>query len=565
MAGGSATLSTRPKLRAAVLTVALVALTAVGWRAAAQVMGAINNTLVVLEEELPTQIHPFELFSCESGAHLSSLLYERLVRLDSKANALVPSLIEPLEKRSARQFVTRIRRDVEIKWHDGKPLIPRDVVRSFERLVEMAGEPDAAASTQALADLLLGIRSSEKPGRIGGLEAVSEGEGGELIFDFSRATDEGEALQVLSIFMVLPAHVTDADLKRQAVGLGPFRMAEAYEKGDLLLDRNDNYFRGAPKLRRILVKAEPSAEARLSAALNGEVGVSLGILEPMGRESLAKRTDLRVKPQLSRAFYYMGFNMDTGFQGARFGERDWLREAVSLMIDKQTLLESVARDGQAAALLTGPFRPDSPNASRNVSAVLPNAERAASLFQENGFERVAQFYQDSTGTPVEATLAYDESQPDLKELAERIREQLERSGIAVRLAPRSRRDFDALLAGEDRRFDLVVHRWNIDEDEELYDVYHSKGVYNFLRYRSERADKVIEFARNAFSPASRMHYHWQLHETLAQDRPAVFLWSPKVVAIFDARVSNVPILDPYYFYRDVHKWEFKEIAEPMQF
>ena len=51
MAGGSATLSTRPKLRAAVLTVALVALTAVGWRAAAQVMGAINNTLVVLEEE----------------------------------------------------------------------------------------------------------------------------------------------------------------------------------------------------------------------------------------------------------------------------------------------------------------------------------------------------------------------------------------------------------------------------------------------------------------------------------------------------------------------------------
>lgn len=544
---------------------AAVLFAGVGYKAWAQVMGAGNNTLVVLEEELPTAMHPFEMFTSEAGAHLSYLLNERLVRLDPKVNALVPNLIGELEKRSGTQFVSHIRKDIEIKWHDGKPLIPRDIVRSLTRLQEMAGEPDASPSTQAVADLVLGIRPADGGARIGGLETIEEGEGGELVFKFSRAIDGGEALQILSAFIVLPSHFTDADLKRQPVGLGPFRMPEPFEKGDILLERNETYFRGAPKLRRILIKGEASAKARLTAALNGEVGVSLNVPEPMGRESLAKRTDLRVKPYLSRSFYYLGFNMDSGFQGARLGERVWLREAIGLMLDKSSLLESVEGDQQAGVIVTGPFRPDSANASRNVDEVQVNAERASNLFKENGFERVAQFYQDSTGTPLEASLAFDDSQPDLVVLAERIREQLERSGISIRMAPRGRKDFDVLLAGEDRRFDLVVHRWNIDEDEDLYDVYHSKGVYNFLRYRSDDADEVIELARNATRPATRIHYHWRLHEILAHDSPAVFLWSPKLVAVFDARVTNVPILDPYYFYREVHKWEFKEIAEPAQF
>lgn len=565
MAGRPATVNRAGSRWRVMVSLCAVALLMVGLRAGAQTPNLGSSSLVIVEESLPPSLHPFELFGSDAGAHLAILLYQHLVYLDSKENALMPQLITPLEKRSARQYVARVLSEPEIKWHDGRPLIARDITRSFDRLAEMAAEPDATLSTKSLANLVLGIVPAERAERVGGLESVTEGEGGEIIFNFSRSTEQWEAMQMLSAFLVLPAHVTDADLRRKPVGLGPYRMDIEYERGtDILLERNDAYFRGAPKIKRLLIRAEPSTEARLKLALEGKANVAVGILEPLGREQLLERNDLRVKPELSRAYYYLGFNMSPGGT-AGFGDRPWLREVVARVLDRDALLTAFGGDASAGTLLTGPFRPDSANASRNVAPIQANAERVQSLFQAEGFERVAQFYQDNEGQPLEATLVFRADSPDLQMLAERVREQLERAGIGVRLAPRTGRDFEVLLAGEDRKFDLVLHRFNVDEDEELYDVFHSKGVYNFLRYRNEKVDEVIELARNATEPASRMHYHWRLHEILAQDIPAVFLWSPKLVAIMDARIINVPILDPYYFYREVHRWDLQDVAEPMAF
>ena len=67
------------------------------------------------------------------------------------------------------------------------------------------------------------------------------------------------------------------------------------------------------------------------------------------------------------------------------------------------------------------------------------------------------------------------------------------------------------------------------------------------------------------TPAARMHYRWKLHQILAEEVPAAFLWSPKLVSVFDARIVNVPILDPYYLFRDVHRWQVVPLAKPERF
>lgn len=557
--------------RSAIMSwIRLFVLTALCWLMApggaqAQTDELSRNNLVVLEERLPKSMHAFELFSQHAGAHLSSLLYERLVHIDPRRNRLVPNLISPLTKRSGRVYVTKIREDVQIRWHDGRPLIPRDIVRSLERLNELANEPDAPQSTQAVANIVLGMRPSDSNRREGGLERVDEGESGELIFTFRRSTSEGEAMQILSLFMLLPSHLTDSELRRMPVGLGPYRLASEYVSGPILLERHDSYFRGTPKIRRIRMEAEPRTEERMRRILEGEAGLAVDLLDSLGKEVLNERTDLVAHPQMSRTYYYLGFNMDTGFSGARFGERPWLREVVTRVVDRDVLLQIFGNDIESGIPLSGPFRPDSENASNKVSVLEANSERVTELFLEEGFDRVGQFYQDSAGTPLEAILAYQESRADMAALAAEIREQLQRYGIAIRLAPRSDRDFEVLLTGEDRRFDLVLHRWSIDEDEDLYDVFHSKGTYNFLHYNSEEVDQSLEQAKRAATPAVRMYYRWRLHEALAEELPCVFLWAPKSVVVLDARIINVPILDPYYVFREVHKWEIIEAQERPNF
>lgn len=531
----------------------------VGSRVQGQESANPSEALVVIEPSLPQSFHPFDLYATQPGVHLAALLYETMVRLDPSTNLLVPNLMGELERKSDRVYTARLLPD--LKWHDGKPVTVRDATRTVERLKDSLGS-DSSLSARTIGNTLLGIVAAEGGEREGGLVSVEEGEPGQFVFNFRRSTDIGEALHVLSMFILLPAHITDNELKRKPVGLGPYMMEAEYTEGPIILERNETYFRGVPRILRMELRAVPAMADRVKAVADGVASIAVDVLEPLA-SSLNERVDLRVQPNMSRTMYYLGFNMEPGFQGARFGDRPWLREVVARTLDREDLLRAFGETPESGVLLTGPFRPESQNTSREVAAISPNPQRVQELFQVEGFERVAQFYQDSSGTPLEAVLAYDSSQPDMERVAQRMREQLERGGIGIRLAPRSGRDFAILLTGDDRRFDLVLHKWNLDEDEDLYEVFHSRGTYNYLRYHNDDVDKDIEQARRASNYAVRLHYRWQLHEKLAEDLPAIFLWSPRQVAIFDAKVGGVPILDPYYFFRDVHRWEIQQLLIPM--
>jgi peptide/nickel transport system substrate-binding protein len=56
------------------------------------------------------------------------------------------------------------------------------------------------------------------------------------------------------------------------VGTGPFKFESLTRGQQLVLARNENYYRGAPKLDRLILKPMPEVTARMAALRSGEVG-----------------------------------------------------------------------------------------------------------------------------------------------------------------------------------------------------------------------------------------------------------------------------------------------------
>jgi peptide/nickel transport system substrate-binding protein len=78
------------------------------------------------------------------------------------------------------------------------------------------------------------------------------------------------------------------DFRTQAVGTGPFAFAEYTPNQSVVLVANKNYFRGAPKIDRIVYKYIPSDATRDLAYASGEVDLTYGRQDQTWAERMQK-------------------------------------------------------------------------------------------------------------------------------------------------------------------------------------------------------------------------------------------------------------------------------------
>lgn len=441
------------------------------------------------------------------------LLYDTLLWADSTGE-LLPWLASRYER--SEDGITYTFELREVSWSDGRPLRARDVVFTFEYF-----------ASHTLSPLVIG-----QPRNVA--KAVETGERTvEITLDRPVVTF---AKAVAGTVPIIPEHVwSSIDDPAKAfddkvlVSTGPYRLqSRSPEEGSALYVANDDYFLGAPYVRRI---ESVSVGDELSAVLAGDIDGGSPPVEGVASDALApfrrKEDTFGVVSSPTGFAFPMYFNMGKG--GALADLR--FRKACAHAIDRKDivrrLLKGNGEPGSAGFLPPGhPYHVD-------VEPYPFDVAEANRLLDEAGYRRQGSDggRQGPDGAPLKFKLLVPNTVPPA--LIDVIVAGLKQAGIEagpevvdlVRLfGIKGSGAFDMLVT----LFPGPVGVGPNGDPEILRNIYSSKGAPgNFHAangYANPDVDDLLERQIEAFDQAERKRLVAEIQRKVAADLPVLPLY-----------------------------------------
>ena len=265
-------------------------------------------------------------------------IFDRLVdvEVDADGNSkIVPSLAESWDiSDDGLEYTFHLRQGV--KFHNGNDFTAEDVAYTFHRLLTveggvntefidqikgadelLAGETDTLEGVEVVDDYTIKVTLKEP--FAGFLASISSP--GVSIYDSEATEAAGDQ------FGMDPA-VT--------VGTGPFEFASWSFNNQLVLTRNEDYWKGASELPGVVIKIIPDTETQSMMFESGE----LDILDlDYAADSVDRFTEtypdqIVQGPRVGIVYFTMNFNKEP-FQDVR------VRKAVQMSIDRQAILDAL--------------------------------------------------------------------------------------------------------------------------------------------------------------------------------------------------------------------------------
>lgn len=500
---------------------------------------AFARPLIVYERgDCPPNLHPMLLGSSQEGVRLSGLISERVSRLNPRNNRLELNLFSTVETRSATRYDLTLK--PEARWSTGEPLTAADVENSFKRLQNLTASKNGETARSLLNTMALVER----------FEAL---ENGKVMVVFRLPVQMEEVTSWIAMLPVVPAKLSDEDLSKPGFQTaGPFILTE--RKGNtLFLKANPQYHLGAPKIKSMEIRYSSGNEQEALLANEGQSEIITRVSSSK-LLSIKKNATFTIRPVNTRRIVYLGFNR---VLGSIFELKPELRSAVASFIDRQGIIDALKEVGGGGPLLTGPFGYSSIYNDPEVEPIPYSLTVAASRLSDLGYRRVGDNYRSETGQTLRMRILIYDGVQNYELIGSLLKEQLEREGIPVEQKIVSRPELLKLLREPSGSFDMILHEWILDEGEEIFDIYHSNGTLNYLRYANRALDERLNLERRAALQKSRLLYRQEMHRIMSRDLPAVFLWQAQDYAAIREDVANIPPLDGYFFFADIHLWSLE--------
>lgn len=437
---------------------------------------APGNKLSAQLASEPAKLDP-ALNSTVDGGCLAILAFAGLYTYDADGK-LVPDLAESYEMSDDGLTYTFTLKS-DLKWSDGETLDANDVVYSWNRLVD----PNTGADYSYLAD---GIVKKDD----GTLDITASEDGKTFTVNLIAPCAYFIDLCAFPAFFPVPQQSVEAAPDAESnpgawcveagfVSSGPFVSTEWKHDESMTYKKNPNYY-AADKVSLDEISFMLSADG--TAVLNAFKDNSLQFIDIIPTDEMAnvKKLDEFYKvPTLGT--YYSGFNVNSDlFKGKTVQQAKDIRHALSLLIDRQYIVDSIAQAEQEVANTFiptgmtdgngGEFRvnddaytyPD----EENVGYYDPNAvdvEQAIELLKGAGYK-----FDDSgmlsSETPLSMTYLTNDSEGNVK-IGEAIQQDFAAIGITLDVETREWSVF--LEERKQGKFDFCREGWLADYNDPI--------------------------------------------------------------------------------------------------
>ncbi len=438
-------------------------------------------------------------------------IFDRLADIqvdDQGVSKIVPSLAEKWDiSGDGLEYTFYLQKGV--KFQNGNDFTAEDVLYTFERLLTVEGglNTELLDQVKGAAELMEGTADT--------LEGV------EVVDDYTvKITLKEPFAAFLSCLTAPGLSIYDSEATEAAgdqfgmdpavtVGTGPFKFAGWNFNDQLVLVKNDDYWRGAPELPGVVIKIIPDTETQTMMFESGELDLlDLDFVTDAADRFLETYPDQIVQgPRVGITYFTMNFNKEP-FQDVK------VRQAVQMAIDRQAILDALY--GGRGQVEHGIYPYGLIGFNEGQTKISYDPEGAKALLEEAGY-----------GSGFTMELAADASASDTVTMAlEIIKEQLLEVGIQAEI-----KNYDESTWLETRKsgeLGSFMSTWTADFNDPENFIYtffgnEEKTKIRSINYPDQTVMARVSAARGIVNEDERLAEYQALEEKLIHEDAA---WVP---------------------------------------
>lgn len=476
----------------------------------------------IATQRSPNTLNPILSANTTEGM-INRLSFDLLISVDASGKHLLPMLaaaIPTLANGGISASGTAITYHLRpgVRWQDGAPFTSRDVKFTWQAIMNDNNnvnsrngyERVASVDTPNPLTVVFHLKAKFAP-FVGTVFAESD-----------------------SAYCILPAHLLAAyrDLNHvpfnnMPIGTGPFRVVKWLHGDRVELVANDDYFRGKPKLRRIIVRDVPDENTSINLLRTHEIDwifeaspETVNELRPLDAAGTIK-----LLYDAAPSTYRMYMNTS---RPALHDVR--VRQAIAYTVDKKLLVDRLT--GGTAVVATADQPNFSPFYEPNVQTYSVDPQKAKALLRAAGYTFGADGSAQKNGKQLSLQVSYNVENATRRAIAVQVQAELKGIGID---APLKSYPANLMFAtfGQggiltNAKYDLNISGWTAGYDPDDYSLYgcdqFPPAGSNYTRYCSPEMQRLQRQALGSYDEETRKKAYSGIQKLLAHDVPDIDLF-----------------------------------------
>ncbi len=491
-----------------------------------------------------THLNPVFTEFSEADADISSLIFSGLVKYNPQTASFEEDVATHTLSDDQMTYTFTLKND--IFWQDGEPVTADDVYFTFAEVIQ---SPDF--SNILLKSNFDGVKIEEPNSRTVTFTLNSPNS-----FFFTSLTVGLLPKHILGTVAV--ADLDENDFNKMPIGTGPYKVDETYSFNDdgsssVTLVANDLYYGEKPSLESVRFVAYPTITALTEnrSTWHGAARIKGSLMKEMDLTDLVSyEYEL---PQYTALF----FNTDSAFL-----TKNKTRLGLSKAINKEDILSAIG----------GAVQIDTPLLELNQGDwinVWSKEEAMGALFDSGWVWNEGDEYRTNEAGEIfnlrlvrrDFSGVNDPQEETAKTTAELIQKQLGAVGVQVTIEAYGADELSEKIRTRD--YDMLLYGQSLGYNLDTFAYWHSSQAsetgFNLSNYQNPSADLLIEKIRGSFDSSDRAEMLNKLASTIAEDVPAIFLYTPTFYYVVDAKVTGVEfqkLLLPKDRLVNITEWEF---------
>lgn len=477
-----------------------------------------------------------------SGHRLSDLIFDSLVE-PAEGGSYRSALAQSWDIRKAGTEVTVTLRD-NVRWHRSGGASGASYKLSADDVVTTMR--------------LLKAEKSEIPNkeRFSVISDVKKVANNKVVFTFNRANID--PMRHL-LFKVLPHHIVgnydhlgrDSKFVTNPIGTGPYRYVKHNKTGEILLNVNDEYYAGRPKIKSIIMKNYADQNIMAQSLMYGALDL-VTYVSPRSLDEISGDQRMGVVPYDALSYSFIAFN-----QKSELLKKKEVRQALSHAVNRKEMVDAFFYG--KGKLISGPYAPTSWAYNMRVKGLEFSVERAKKLLDSQGVvDTNGDGVREFEGKPAKLRFIVPmagESET-LKRIVLAYQGYMADIGVQVDLKFVDWMVWKGKVLKE-RDYDLTIASWSFDDAANILSLFHSSSIKewgnNFVGFSNQQVDSLLAEAASTANFDKRRSISHKLHQIIADEAPYTFLWTLEHHAAHNRQLSGVRV-EPFSFFRHVAKW-----------